>query len=52
MYKHEKKSFVLHSQATSGRLKEDEVRRYFQYLINALDYCHSRGVYHKDLKVQ
>ncbi|KAH9790447.1 CBL-interacting protein kinase 32 [Citrus sinensis] len=34
-----------------GRMKEDEARRYFQQLINAVDYCHSRGVYHRDLKV-
>ncbi|ONK63606.1 uncharacterized protein A4U43_C07F16990 [Asparagus officinalis] len=34
-----------------GRIKEDEVRRYFQQLINAVDFCHSRGVYHRDLKI-
>ncbi|XP_023540252.1 CBL-interacting serine/threonine-protein kinase 9-like [Cucurbita pepo subsp. pepo] len=36
--------------ATKGRLKEDEARKYFHQLINAVDYCHSRGVYHRDLK--
>ncbi|GKU92626.1 hypothetical protein SLEP1_g6333 [Rubroshorea leprosula] len=36
--------------ASRGRLKEDEARKYFQQLINAVDYCHSRGVYHRDLK--
>ncbi|XP_076915312.1 CBL-interacting protein kinase 32-like [Bidens hawaiensis] len=33
-----------------GRMQEDEARKYFQQLINAVDYCHSRGVYHRDLK--
>ncbi|GAB2214162.1 hypothetical protein Droror1_Dr00018502 [Drosera rotundifolia] len=31
-------------------MREDEVRKYFQQLINAVDYCHCRGVYHRDLK--
>ncbi|BAS83926.1 Os03g0319400, partial [Oryza sativa Japonica Group] len=38
--------------ATNGRLKEEEARKYFQQLINAVDYCHSRGVYHRDLKLE
>lgn len=36
--------------ASRGRLKEDEARKYFQQLIDAVDFCHSRGVYHRDLK--
>ncbi|XP_073270948.1 CBL-interacting serine/threonine-protein kinase 3-like isoform X1 [Primulina huaijiensis] len=35
-----------------GRMQEDEARKYFQQLINAVDYCHSRGVFHRDLKLE
>ncbi|KAI3964683.1 hypothetical protein MKW92_049833 [Papaver armeniacum] len=38
--------------AKKGRLKEDEARKYFQQLIHAVDYCHSRGVFHRDLKLE
>ncbi|KAI9089932.1 hypothetical protein K1719_028902 [Acacia pycnantha] len=36
----------------NGRLKEDEARKYFQQLICAVGYCHSRGVCHRDLKLE
>ncbi|KAJ7978925.1 Non-specific serine/threonine protein kinase [Quillaja saponaria] len=32
------------------RLSENEVRRYFQQLIDAVFHCHSKSVYHRDLK--
>uniref|UniRef100_A0A5B7A1A3 non-specific serine/threonine protein kinase n=1 Tax=Davidia involucrata TaxID=16924 RepID=A0A5B7A1A3_DAVIN len=40
----------LFNKIAKGRLKEDVARKYFQQLINAIDFCHSRGVYHRDLK--
>ncbi|XP_057416707.1 CBL-interacting serine/threonine-protein kinase 24 isoform X3 [Lotus japonicus] len=33
-----------------GKLSEDESRRYFQQLIDAVAHCHKKGVYHRDLK--
>uniref|UniRef100_A0A7C9A2F7 non-specific serine/threonine protein kinase n=1 Tax=Opuntia streptacantha TaxID=393608 RepID=A0A7C9A2F7_OPUST len=35
-----------------GRLDEDLARFYFSQLISAVDFCHSRGVYHRDLKLE
>ncbi|CAK9164108.1 unnamed protein product [Ilex paraguariensis] len=40
----------LFDKVAKGKLKEDVARKYFQQLINAVDFCHSRGVYHRDLK--
>ncbi|CAK7323515.1 unnamed protein product [Dovyalis caffra] len=40
----------LFNKVAKGRLKEDAARKYFQQLINAVDFCHSRGVYHRDIK--
>ncbi|KAI3874137.1 hypothetical protein MKX03_001785 [Papaver bracteatum] len=33
-----------------GRLSEVEGRKLFQQLIDAVGYCHEKGVYHRDLK--
>ncbi|XP_019155528.1 PREDICTED: CBL-interacting serine/threonine-protein kinase 3-like [Ipomoea nil] len=43
---------LLNKIINDGRMREDEARKYFQQLINAVDYCHSRGVYHRDLKLE
>ncbi|KAL3328067.1 hypothetical protein AABB24_035629 [Solanum stoloniferum] len=40
----------LYNKVSKGKLKEDVARKLFQKLINAIDFCHSRGVYHRDLK--
>ncbi|KAK6156019.1 hypothetical protein DH2020_010267 [Rehmannia glutinosa] len=38
------------SQGCKGKLKEDIAKKYFQQLICAVNFCHGRGVYHRDLK--
>uniref|UniRef100_A0A7N0ULE0 non-specific serine/threonine protein kinase n=1 Tax=Kalanchoe fedtschenkoi TaxID=63787 RepID=A0A7N0ULE0_KALFE len=38
--------------ASRGRLSEARGRRLFQQLIDAVSYCHDRGVYHRDLKLE
>eukprot|EP00270_Netrium_digitus_P005134 TRINITY_DN1669_c0_g1_i1.p1 TRINITY_DN1669_c0_g1~~TRINITY_DN1669_c0_g1_i1.p1 ORF type:complete len:455 (+),score=105.47 TRINITY_DN1669_c0_g1_i1:157-1521(+) len=36
--------------AHEGKLEEKEGRKFFQQLVDAVDFCHSKGVYHRDLK--
>ncbi|XP_030974157.1 CBL-interacting serine/threonine-protein kinase 1 [Quercus lobata] len=38
--------------ASKGKLKEDEGRKLFQQLIDAVSYCHTKGVFHRDLKLE
>ncbi len=35
-----------------GKLQENVARRYFQQLVDGVEYCHRRGVCHRDLKVR
>ncbi|KAL2317382.1 hypothetical protein Fmac_031258 [Flemingia macrophylla] len=40
----------LFKKVAKGKLKEDVAHRYFRQLMNAVDFCHTRGVYHRDIK--
>ncbi|XP_076886506.1 CBL-interacting protein kinase 18-like [Bidens hawaiensis] len=42
----------LFDKVANGKLNEQTAQRYFHQLINAVDFCHSRGVYHRDLKLE
>lgn len=36
----------------NGRMKEEEAARVFSQIVSALDYCHSNGIVHRDLKAE
>lgn len=36
----------------NGRMKEDEAARVFAQTVSAVEYCHSKGVVHRDLKAE
>ncbi|KAF8039440.1 hypothetical protein BT93_B1854 [Corymbia citriodora subsp. variegata] len=38
--------------ASRGRLPEAEGRKLFQQLIDGVSYCHDKGVFHRDLKLE
>ncbi|KAL0538078.1 hypothetical protein IC582_027073 [Cucumis melo] len=38
--------------ASKGMLSEAEGKKVFQQLIDGVSYCHSKGVYHRDLKLE
>ncbi|XP_010520185.1 PREDICTED: CBL-interacting serine/threonine-protein kinase 10 [Tarenaya hassleriana] len=40
----------LFNKVAKGKLREDVAWKYFYQLINAVEFCHSRGVYHRDIK--
>lgn len=38
--------------ASKGKLKEKDGRKVFQQLIDGVSYCHTKGVFHRDLKLE
>ena len=36
----------------NGRMKEEEAARVFAQTVSAVEYCHSKGVVHRDLKAE
>ncbi|WOH13126.1 hypothetical protein DCAR_0832635 [Daucus carota subsp. sativus] len=38
--------------ASKGKLSEDAGRKMFQQLVDGVSYCHNRGVFHRDLKLE
>ncbi|KAL4579193.1 hypothetical protein LXL04_015331 [Taraxacum kok-saghyz] len=38
--------------ASKGKLRESDARKMFQQLIEGVGYCHDKGVYHRDLKLE
>ncbi|KAL0722326.1 hypothetical protein Bca4012_036925 [Brassica carinata] len=42
----------LFEKVAKGRLREGTAQRFFQQLISSVSFCHSRGVYHRDLKLE
>lgn len=42
----------LFNRLLKGKLKPDKARSYFQQLMCAVEFCHNRGVYHRDLKLE
>ncbi|KAG2310074.1 hypothetical protein Bca52824_021631 [Brassica carinata] len=40
----------LFDKITKGKVSERVAWKYFYQLVNAVDFCHSRGIYHRDIK--
>ncbi|CAI8610861.1 unnamed protein product [Vicia faba] len=43
---------LFHKIASKGKLNETEGRKLFQQLIDGVSYCHSKGVFHRDIKLE
>lgn len=43
---------LMHYVQNKGKLDEKEARKILIQIVNALQYCHSHGVVHRDLKLE
>jgi len=43
---------VLDYLVSNGRMSEEEARRTFQQILDAVTYCHSKNIVHRDLKAE
>lgn len=44
--------FCLDHLVARGRMPEPEAKRIFSQIVSAVNYCHSQGVVHRDLKAE
>lgn len=35
-----------------GRMSEDDARKKFRQIVQAVEYCHNKGIVHRDLKAE
>ncbi|XP_065878311.1 CBL-interacting serine/threonine-protein kinase 1-like isoform X1 [Euphorbia lathyris] len=45
-------SSLLYKEASKGKLTEAGGRKLFQQLIDGVSYCHNKGAFHRDLKLE
>ncbi|XP_050918732.1 pentatricopeptide repeat-containing protein At5g21222 [Lathyrus oleraceus] len=41
---------LLYNMSYADKLNECEARKLFQHLVDVVDYCHNKGIFHHDLK--
>ena len=42
---------ILEHLINNGKMAESDARKKFRQIVLAVDYCHQKGIVHRDLKV-